>query len=47
LPQNPYRWRVARARLGEVEGDLDGALEQLDEAERRYTSDFGPNVVGV
>ena len=44
LPQNPYRWRVAMARIREAEGDLDGALELLDEAERRYTSDFGPNV---
>jgi LuxR family maltose regulon positive regulatory protein len=44
LPQNPYRWRVAMARMREAEGDLDGALELLDEAERRYTSDFGPNV---
>ena len=44
LPQNPYRSRVALARIREAEGDLDGALELLDEAERRYTSDFGPNV---
>lgn len=44
LPQNPYRSRVAMARIREVEGDLQGALELLDEAERRYTSDFGPNV---
>ena len=26
LPQNPYRWRVATARLREAEGDLDAAL---------------------
>ncbi|HZB96286.1 MAG TPA: LuxR C-terminal-related transcriptional regulator [Herpetosiphonaceae bacterium] len=44
LPQNPYRWRVAMARIREAEGDLAGALELLDEAELRYTSDFGPNV---
>jgi LuxR family transcriptional regulator, maltose regulon positive regulatory protein len=44
LPQNPYRWRVALARVREAEGDLDGALELLDEAERRYVSDFFPNV---
>ena len=25
-----YRWRVARARLKEVQGDLDGALDLLD-----------------
>src|SRR6266542_348501 len=35
LPQNPYRSRVAMARIREAEGDLDGALELLDEAERR------------
>jgi LuxR family transcriptional regulator, maltose regulon positive regulatory protein len=44
LPQNSYRWRVALARVREAEGDLDGALELLDEAERRYVSDFFPNV---
>ena len=27
-----YRWRVAMARIREAEGDLDGALELLDEA---------------
>ena len=27
LPQNPYRWRVAMARVREAEGDLDGALD--------------------
>ena len=44
LPQNPYRWRVAMARLREAEGDLDGALELLDEAQRVYVGDFSPNV---
>jgi LuxR family maltose regulon positive regulatory protein len=44
LPQNPYRWRVALARLREAEGDLDSALELLDEAERVYAGDFSPNV---
>jgi LuxR family transcriptional regulator, maltose regulon positive regulatory protein len=44
FPQHPYRWRVVMARLREVEGDLDGALELLDEAERLYVSDFFPNV---
>ena len=34
LPQNRYRWRVAMARIREAEGDLSGALELLDEAER-------------
>ena len=44
LPQNPYRWRVAMARIREAQGDLDGALDLLDEAERLYVSDFFPNV---
>ena len=44
LPQNPYRWRVAMARIREAEGDLDGALDLLNEAERLYVSDFFPNV---
>ena len=44
LPQNPYRWRVAMARIREAEGDLDGALDLLNEAERLYTGDFSPNV---
>ncbi len=44
LPQNPYRWRVAMARLREAEGDLDGALDLLDEAQRVYVGDFSPNV---
>jgi LuxR family maltose regulon positive regulatory protein len=44
LPQNRYRWRVAMARLREAEGDLDGALDLLDEAERVYVGDFFPNV---
>ncbi len=43
LPQNPYRWRVAMARLRQAQGDLDGALELLDEAERVYVGDFFPN----
>src|SRR6185437_765404 len=36
LPQNRYRWRVAMARIREVEGDLGGALDLLNEAERLY-----------
>ena len=44
LPQNRYRWRVAMARVREAEGDLAGALDLLDEAERLYVSDFFPNV---
>jgi len=44
FPQHPYRWRVAMARIREAQGDLDGALDLLDEAEHRYVSDFFPNV---
>ena len=44
LPQNPYRWCVALARIREAEGALDGALDLLDEAERLYIGDFSPNV---
>ncbi|TDW21820.1 LuxR C-terminal-related transcriptional regulator [Kribbella kalugense] len=44
LPQNPYRWRVAMARIREAEGDLDTALELLDAAIRVYVGDFSPTV---
>ena len=44
MPQNPYRWRVAMARVREAEGDLDGAVDLLDDAERVYVGDFSPNV---
>jgi LuxR family maltose regulon positive regulatory protein len=44
LPQNAYRSRVALARVRQTEGDLDGAISLLDEAERRYDGDFSPDV---
>ena len=44
LPQNRYRWRVAMAGVRKAEGDLRGALDLLNEAERLYVSDFFPNV---
>ncbi len=44
LPQHPYRWRVARARLCAAEGDLPGAVALLEEAQRVYVGDFSPNV---
>ena len=44
LPQNPYRSRVAMARIRQSEGDLDGALSLLGEAERRYAGDFSPDI---
>lgn len=44
LPQNPYRWRVAMARLRAAERDWAGALELLDDAMRVYVGDFSPAV---
>jgi LuxR family transcriptional regulator, maltose regulon positive regulatory protein len=44
LPQHRYRSRVAMARIRKTEGDLGGALDLLNEAERSYVSDFFPNV---
>ncbi|MBA3339859.1 MAG: hypothetical protein H0T54_09005 [Geodermatophilaceae bacterium] len=42
MPQNRYRWRVAMARIREAEGDLGGALDLLNEAERLYIADLFP-----
>ncbi|MEC4687867.1 MAG: LuxR C-terminal-related transcriptional regulator, partial [Nitrospirota bacterium] len=39
-----YRSRVARARMKEVQGDLTGALDLLDEAERVYTVGVIPDL---
>ncbi len=47
LPQNPYRWRVAMARIREAQGDPAGALALLQEAERLYVGDFFPQVQPV
>jgi ATP/maltotriose-dependent transcriptional regulator MalT len=44
LPQYPYRWRVALARLRTASGDFTEALELLDEAERVYVGDYSPPV---
>jgi LuxR family maltose regulon positive regulatory protein len=44
LQQNQYRWRAAMARIREAQGDLDGALDLLDQAERLYDGAFSPNV---
>ena len=44
LQQNPYRWCAAMARIRAAEGDLDGALALLDQAERVYDGAFSPNV---
>ncbi|MGH3496373.1 MAG: LuxR C-terminal-related transcriptional regulator [Nocardioidaceae bacterium] len=44
LPQHPYRWRVALARLRAAEGNVTAAVELLDEAERVYVGDFSPQI---
>ena len=44
LPQNTYRWRVAMARVRQAYGDLDGALDLLQDAERLYVGDFFPSL---
>jgi len=44
LPKNPYRWRLAMARIRQAQGDLVGALDLLHEAEPLYVSGFFPNV---
>jgi LuxR family transcriptional regulator, maltose regulon positive regulatory protein len=44
FPQYPHRWRVAMARIRVAEGDLDAALDLLEEAERLYVSNMFPNV---
>jgi LuxR family maltose regulon positive regulatory protein len=47
LPQHPYRWRVAEALLRQAEGDLDGALRTITEAQDLYVPDYFPNVQPV
>jgi len=44
MPQNPYRWRAAMARIRAAQGDPDGALDLLDQAGRLYDANFSPNV---
>jgi LuxR family maltose regulon positive regulatory protein len=44
LPKNPYRWRVAMARIHESRGNLDEAFSLLEEAEPLYQGDFSPDV---
>jgi LuxR family transcriptional regulator, maltose regulon positive regulatory protein len=47
LPQHRYRWCVAMARIRQANGDLDGAVNLLDKAERLYVSEYSPNVQPV
>jgi LuxR family maltose regulon positive regulatory protein len=44
MPQNPYRWCAAMARIREAQGELDEALDLLDQAEHLYAANFSPNV---
>jgi LuxR family maltose regulon positive regulatory protein len=44
LRHTPYRQRLARARVQQALGDLDGALGLLDEAERLYVRGVVPDV---
>jgi LuxR family maltose regulon positive regulatory protein len=44
LAENRYRWYVAMARIVEAQGDLDRALDLLDEAQRRYIRNPDPDV---
>jgi LuxR family maltose regulon positive regulatory protein len=39
----PYRWRLAQARLKEAEGDIENALDLLDEAKRLYVRTSVPD----
>jgi LuxR family transcriptional regulator, maltose regulon positive regulatory protein len=47
LPKNPYRWRLADARIRYAEGDLSSALELLDAAELVFFADFSPVVASI
>jgi LuxR family transcriptional regulator, maltose regulon positive regulatory protein len=40
----PYRWRLAQAHLKQDEGDLDAALDRLDEAKRVYVKNPVPDL---
>ena len=44
LPHNRYRWPVAMAGVCRAQGDLPGALDLLNEAERLYRG-FSPRYV--
>ncbi|MCA9872149.1 MAG: hypothetical protein KC441_00780, partial [Anaerolineales bacterium] len=44
LPRWHYRWCLAQARIQEAEGNLDDALDSLDEAERQYVRGPVPDI---
>jgi LuxR family transcriptional regulator, maltose regulon positive regulatory protein len=44
LPQDQSRWCAAMARILETQGDFDGAIDLLQEAERLYVRGYSPVV---
>ena len=44
LPRWSYRWYLAQAGIDVAEGNLDGALDALDEAERQYVRGPVPDI---
>ncbi len=42
LPQHPYRWRVAMARIRRAQGDLAASVDLLGQAHRLYNGDLFP-----
>ena len=40
----PFRWHIAQARLKETAGDMEAALDLLDEAKRLYVSNLVPDI---
>ena len=44
FPHNRYRWSVAMARIRQAQGDLAGASDLLQEAERIHVNDYNPDV---
>ena len=44
ISEHRHRWHVAMARIKEARGDVDGALDLLDEAERLYVRSPAPDV---
>jgi LuxR family maltose regulon positive regulatory protein len=44
LPDWPYRWCIAQAQLKEAEGDLEAAIEMLDEAKHLYIRNTLPDI---
>jgi LuxR family maltose regulon positive regulatory protein len=44
MPDTRHRWYVTMARIQQAQGDLDGALDLLDEAERQYVIGPDPEV---